>query len=316
MDNKPEFALVKLRLTLKAQGNFELPEFKGSTFRGAFGRVLKRVICIRRDQDCTSCLIKGICAYTFIFETELFYGQTKKVSLPRPFVLEMPSEDKKQYGPGDELELGLLLIGKGIDYLPYFIFAFEELGRLGVGTGRGRFQLTGITDAYTQSQIYSIDDTLVRPNYIKSTISKLKDMALGSYQEHGSLTFITPFRTKNNGHLTEKITIELIMRAILRRYMYLAELYFESGIEFDPNDIINKAREVAIIEDNTRWHDWVRYSSRQKGRMKLGGIVGDIRYANLPEDLWFWLILGQELHIGKNTTFGLGQYLLNVVDLQ
>ena len=33
------------------------------------------------------------------------------------------------------------LIGKSIDFLPYFIYTFDELGRMGIGKGKGKYQL-------------------------------------------------------------------------------------------------------------------------------------------------------------------------------
>ena len=37
----------------------------------------------------------------------------------------------------DEISVGLTLIGRATDYLPYFIYALDELGRIGIGKGRG-----------------------------------------------------------------------------------------------------------------------------------------------------------------------------------
>lgn len=308
---KPGFALAKLRFTLEAQDSFELPIFKGSTFRGAFGRVLKKIICIRRDRDCANCLIKETCAYAFIFETELFFGCGHNVSLPRPFVLQMSLEDKSLFSSGEPLELKLLLIGRGIDYMPYFIFAFEELGHLGIGKDRGKFKLVSIHDAYTGSQIYACEDKVVKSEIKRLTMEDLKEIAKETFQNEGRITFVTPFRTKYNGHLMESFTFEGLTRAILRRYMYLADWFFRDDENFDTTNFIEDARKVQVIKDITYWHDWQRYSSRQDGKMKLGGIVGEIIYTNLIQDLWFLLVLGQELHIGKNTTFGLGHYVLS-----
>jgi hypothetical protein len=59
-----------------------------------------------------------------------------------------------------------------------------------------------------------------------------------------------------------------------------------------------------------RWWDWTRYSARQKREMTLGGLLG---HWTIEGDLKRWLPLlwiGQWLHAGKNSTFGLGGFEL------
>jgi hypothetical protein len=47
---------------------------------------------------------------------------------PHPFVIEPPLDSRTRYAAGDVLVFVLVLVGRAIDYLPYFIFAFEQLG--------------------------------------------------------------------------------------------------------------------------------------------------------------------------------------------
>ncbi|HEX8949253.1 MAG TPA: CRISPR-associated protein Cas6, partial [Dissulfurispiraceae bacterium] len=61
----------------------------------------------------------------------------KYKTAPHPFIIEPPSETKKIYKPGDEVVFGLTLVGRAIDYIPYFIYTFDELGRIGIGKGKG-----------------------------------------------------------------------------------------------------------------------------------------------------------------------------------
>ena len=59
---------------------------------------------------------------------------------PHSFVLLPPVEKKTRYEPGDSLVSDLTLIGRGSDFLPYFLDTFERLGaRRGIGRRRGRF---------------------------------------------------------------------------------------------------------------------------------------------------------------------------------
>ncbi|MDV7399370.1 CRISPR system precrRNA processing endoribonuclease RAMP protein Cas6, partial [Arthrospira platensis SPKY1] len=54
--------------------------------------------------------------------------------------------------------------------------------------------------------------------------------------------------------------------------------------------------------------DWERYSSRQKQKMKLGGLVGRWQLLQVPAPLLPFVHLGQWLHVGKEGAFGLGKY--------
>lgn len=70
-----------------------LPIYKGSTFRGIFGRTLKQVFCALRRQECPTCLLKSECLYPLVFEPQLRVEQTEnlnKALLLHPFVLHPP----------------------------------------------------------------------------------------------------------------------------------------------------------------------------------------------------------------------------------
>jgi len=56
---------------------------------------------------------------------------------PRPFVITAPLEEKNEDQQGEILCFELMFIGKSIDLLSYFIFTFDELGRMGTGRLNG-----------------------------------------------------------------------------------------------------------------------------------------------------------------------------------
>jgi serine/threonine protein kinase len=89
--------------------------------------------------------------------------------------------------------------------------------------------------------------------------------------------------------------------------------YFHCGerLQLDFKQLTEDASRVKLVDFDTRWVDWERFSSRQQVKMKMGGIVGTAAYL-APEEgyysrFWPWLKLGELLHIGKNTVFGLGK---------
>ena len=73
-------------------------------------------------------------------------------------------------------------------------------------------------------------------------------------------------------------------------------------------EILASAADVKVEESKLRWHDWERYSARQDARMALGGFVGRVTFTGLLAPWLPVLRLGEILHVGKGTAFGLGRY--------
>jgi hypothetical protein len=138
------FRFGQFEFVLRTLDNIRLPTYKGSTLRGGFGHAFKKVVCVNKDRVCESCLLKGKCVYSYIFETpppSNTLKMRKYPFAPHPFIITPPLEEKRTYREGDTLCFELTLIGKSIDFLPYFIYTFDELGRMGIGKGKGKYQL-------------------------------------------------------------------------------------------------------------------------------------------------------------------------------
>lgn len=142
-------SLLRVRVTLRARDPLQLPPYKGSTLRGGFGSVFKETVCVVEHRDCARCLLRSRCAFPYVFDTPVPEDAArlrKYPAAPHPFVFLPPLEEKTLYRPGESLAFDLTLIGKGADFLPYFIYTFERLGeRHGLGKGRGRFSVESVT---------------------------------------------------------------------------------------------------------------------------------------------------------------------------
>ena len=124
------FSFAQFQFILKAQDCLHLPAYKGSTLRGGFGHAFKKVVCVKREKTCDSCLLKGKCVYSYVFETPPPPDTTrmrKYPFAPHPFIITPPPEEKRKYEKGEILEFELTLIGRSIDYVPYFIYTFIPL---------------------------------------------------------------------------------------------------------------------------------------------------------------------------------------------
>ena len=55
----------------------------------------------------------------------------------------------------------------------------------------------------------------------------------------------------------------------------------------------------------------VRRVSSKSGKMEFHGILGGLTMGNVSEELLHYLLACEKLHIGKNTSFGFGRYVMH-----
>jgi len=299
--------LARFRLELRAEEAIVLPPYKGSALRGGFGATFKKVVCALRDGDCSRCMLRSSCAYSYIFETPPppdARMMRKYPYAPHPFVLEPPLEDKTEYAPGEVLSFGLVLVGRAIEYLPYFLYTFGELGRIGLGKGRGRFSLKRAWAVGPEGEEVVYEGEMFRRPSFRSS----SEVATLPGLTEVSLSFLTPTRIKYSERLVLDLEFHILVRSLLRRISLLSYFHCGRELKLDFRGLIDRARDVETAERDLRWYDWERYSGRQKVRMKLGGFVGRVSFRGELEEFWPLLVLGQEVHVGKGTSFGLGWY--------
>ena len=299
---------ARFRLELEAADRLHLPPYKGSTFRGAFGNSFKRMVCVKRDRHCPACLIRERCAYSYLFETPAAPERPGRrfTFAPHPFVIEPPEETQETYEPGDRLCVGLVLVGRAIEYLPYFIYAFEEMGARGLGRGRGRAALVAVSACTPEGErrVYAAGAGSLEGTCPVRRIGGPQKETTGQV----SLHLRTPTRLKEGGRYTGEIDFPLLVRSLLRRSSDLARFHCGEELDLEYRDWIDRAGQVRGVGSDLRWRDWERYSHRQGQKMKLGGLVGRIGFAGELGPFMPLLRLGELLHVGKGTAFGLGRY--------
>ncbi len=289
-----------------------LPAYKGSTFRGVFGLALKQVVCALRHQECSSCLLRQQCLYPRIFDPPAVAGGHPP---PHPFVIEPPLETRTHYRPGDAFDFTVLLFGWANDCLPYFVYAFREMGRLGIGRRlggrRGRFRLAQVTSPDAGVLYREEEGTLsaAPPRLLPTPAADLP----GGPEEELTLTLITPLRLKFQNRLQAQLPFHVLMRGVLRRLAGLWQHFGGGEPALDYPGLIQRAEEVAVVRDRLHWFDWRRYSNRQEAEMYLGGMTGEVTYRGRLREFLPLLRLAALLHLGKNTTFGLGKISFSVL---
>jgi len=241
----------------------------------------------------------------------------KYTAAPHPFIIEPPINNQRTYKEGEELSFGLTLIGRAVDYLPYFIYAFEELGHIGIGKGRGKYELREVAEEGGESEgnvlpkkrvIYSGDTKLLTQT---NPPIQWSDILMNHPEPPNAIqvSFITPTRIKYKNSLTKDLKFHVFFRNLLRRISLLS--YFHCGHRIDDTgfkDLIEQAGKIKTVKRSLYWHDWERYSNRQETRMKMGGFMGEIAYEGNLKEFWPYIRLGEYVHVGKGSGFGLGRY--------
>src|SRR5262249_3412577 len=98
----------------------------GNIFRGVLGAILHRI-----DSG----------AYQSLFTPSGSSGPSGLAERPRPFVLRLRHLEGRSISVGESLDPVLHLFDLRGDWIPVLSQAFAEMGRGGIGPGRGRAQL-------------------------------------------------------------------------------------------------------------------------------------------------------------------------------
>lgn len=295
------FPLARYRLQFKVSEPFSLPEYAGSALRGVFGRALRRIACMTKQADCKDCPLYRSCPYTQIFETLPYeHAQQKFSQVPSGYIIEPLEWGEKHYQQGDIFAFDLVLFGRLISQLALIIFAFKR--GLAYNLAGGKAELVDVAVYNEINKLQSIlQNGVLAEHNAQIQLPELLPTTLAIQIE-------TPLRLQNDGKpLNEnEITQQRFFIGLAKRLSLLSEFH-DKPISLNFEQI---QREIEQISDkkSLKWQDWTRYSSRQKQKMHLGGVMGQWQFNNLSPLLAQLLYLGQWIHCGKNAAFGLGRY--------
>lgn len=313
----PVVPYLQLKFQLIAERDCSLPEVKGSMLRGAFGHALKRTVCaLHSGGDCSHCMLKQQCIYTQVFEKYITGPpppMLKGVELaPKPFVIEA-FDTKTELRAGDDLSFTFTLFGKTCDYFPYVVFAVDRMARSGLGSGRPPFFCKSVYwidnyDAGTKKVrlLYDGENQCLKDS-ARPSIPRFE----GKMDSAAKILFLTPTRLKKNKKYIIDFSFRDLVFFMVRRTLEIAHFYVpDAKVNWEFRDLLTKADNIEIINKNIEWVDWPRFSSRQKTRMEMGGLVGEIELQGPLDGFEAMLYTSQILHVGKGTSFGLGKMLV------
>lgn len=242
--------------------------------------------------------------------------------LPRSYAID-PPPPSAHYDRGEQFEFGISLYGHAVSYIPYLFYALRDVADVGIGFGRGRFDVIRICEVnplnksrrqILDPQQYSDLRLAVNHKAIRYAVNAWRGSEV-------LLRFLTPTRLTDHGGLARQPSMGVILRRLLERAQSLVEQSQpkEQIAAWLPQWKAEWERMGALgdkldaedrLADETYWKDVTSYS-RHKGRYSpISGFMGKVRYRLTERDALYWLLWGQSLHIGKNTAKGDGWFIV------
>jgi len=316
----PSFTWSRYEVVLAVDEPLLLPLHKGATLRGSFGQTLKRLACFHDSAICDARPPACSCPYGFLFAPRIPEGCPRfraGEEIARPFVIEPPRDEKRQYRPGETVVFNLLLFGKATEHLPWFLVTFRELPSIGIPPHRGRVTLQevwAVDDlSGVKQRVYSAADQLVKTSGLSLSWEALTATASRYPTDRLTLRFLESTHLRYLSRSVRQIEFPILVSRLLQRVETLAGLYGDpSGVGAGWSEaaraLIQAAREVTILRDETTWDAWKRFSTRQQQEVPVEGVVGAITYAGDLAPFLPLLLVGQYTHVGKGCVFGLGRY--------
>ena len=278
--------------------------FPEALFRGAFGNVLKRLVCINKKESCENCFLSKNCSFAVLFFPDKIIERFHNIKNPPPpynfFFIK--NKDK------ESLDFDFILLKDGFNYITHIIFTFIRMGEISIGRDKYGYKIESITDMSNGNNIFDIDNNqLTNPNICKFSF----DINQKQSKDKLKIDFISPLRLKKDNDWNKDISFYDIVKALLLRFSLLAECYGEYDKEFDHSSFLENAKKVTKIDENMHITNRKRYSTTQEHKINMGGVKGSITFEG--ENIGFYeniLRFGELFGIGKNTTFGCGRYML------
>ena len=288
----------------------------GNIVRGAFGDIFRKLVCIPSCHDAKTCDIRASCPYARVFEPQAARGEGPSglADWPRPFVFRAAHLDGRSISQRESFHFDVHIFDVRDPALAYFVLAFAQLAREGLGPGRGRADLTSVdqldlNDA-TVTQVFDGEQFLIRelaaPNVVDLSEAPERVGRL-------RVRFVTPTELKAGHQVADRPEFGILFGRLRDRISTLRALYGSGSLEIDFRGMGDRAATVRMGGCDLQRTEVGRLSSRTGQRHSLGGFVGKAEYGGELGEFLPYLRAGKWTGVGRQTVWGKGEMEVDVL---
>ena len=306
-----KFEFYRFRFHFRSAGTLYFPVYKsGNIVRGAFGDIFRKLVCIPSCHDAKTCDIRASCPYARVFEPQAARGEGPSglADWPRPFVFRAAHLDGRSISQGESFHFDVHIFDVRDPALPYFVLAFAQLAREGLGPGRGRADLTSVDQLDlndgTVAQVFEGEQFQMR----ELTAPNIVDLSEAPERvDRLRVRFVTPTELKTGHQLAGRPEFGILFGRLRDRVSTLRALYGAGPLEIDFRAMGDRAAAVRMTRCDLQRTDVDRLSSRTGQRHPLNGFVGEAEYEGELGEFQPYLRLGKWVGVGRQTVWGKGE---------
>jgi hypothetical protein len=309
------FEFYRFRFHFRAAGALYFPPFQsGNIVRGAFGTIFRKLVCAPECGGPRTCEARATCPYARVFEPGPMGAAAPGgnpsglANWPRPFVFRAAHLDGCAIQPGEAFHFDVHIFDMHHPALPYFVQAFAQLAREGLGPGRGLAELIAVdqldVDGARAARVFHGGDC---PTSAAAAPCQVDLAAPPERVERVRARFVTPTELKGEGMLADRPEFGILFGRLRDRIAALRAFYGAGPLEVDFRAMGERAAAVRMMRCQLQWVEARRRSSRTGQRHPLGGFVGEADYAGDLGEFLPYLKLAKWVGVGRQTVWGKGE---------
>jgi hypothetical protein len=313
-----QFELLAFRFRFSAREGIHFPPGKsGNIVRGAFGAIFRRIACVPDCPGARTCELRFTCPYARIFEpTATGRGPSGLADWPRSFVFRAAHLDGQTIRPGETFHFDIHLFDCKDPALAYFVLAFAQLAREGLGPGRGLADLVAVhqLDIHRQpvKKVFDGEASLLQESLDTVVLDLGPDP---NPVPRVIVRFVTPTELKSGQQLAARPDFPILFRRVRDRISTLRALYGPGPLPIDFRALGERAAAVQMVRCELRRAEATRRSARTGQTHPLGGFAGEVLYEGDLAEFMPYLRAAQWTGVGRQTVWGKGEIQI-VCDLR